>query len=170
MYNVSGMWKIRGFSLIELLISIGLVAALSAGVVSLIGQGPKQSGRDSKRKGDLESVRSALELYRNDSTLGTYPPCSGGAASCVATVGNIVGIANYAGVGGISSDPSGAPRQYVYRPLDATLGSCNGTAADRCTSYTVCAGLEKDTTAVVGNPPCGSCGAGVTCSWRVVSP
>ena len=60
----------KGFTLIELLIVMAVIATL---VVSLLVNfyGAVVKGRDTKRKQDLQSVSSAMELYYND--VGTYP-------------------------------------------------------------------------------------------------
>lgn len=60
----------KGFTLVELLVSISIVAILIA--ISIFGiQGAKESARNAKRKADLEAVRSALEIYKADK--GEYP-------------------------------------------------------------------------------------------------
>lgn len=70
-YNVIGMRNSKGFTLVELLITIALVAILSGSVLYLSVSGNLKKGRDGRRKADLESIRSALEIYRSD--CGTYP-------------------------------------------------------------------------------------------------
>ena len=60
-FSLPGMKK--GFTLIELLIAVSIIAILiSIGVVSY-GSVNKRS-RDAKRKGDIEQLRSGLEMYR----------------------------------------------------------------------------------------------------------
>jgi prepilin-type N-terminal cleavage/methylation domain-containing protein len=72
MYNVIGMFRNKpGFTLIEMVITIGLVAILSAGVMSLIGPQPQRTARDTRRKADLNTIASAFEMYRNDCS--AYP-------------------------------------------------------------------------------------------------
>lgn len=140
------MWRSNkvnnGFTLIELIVTMGLIAVLSAGVVALIGQGPRRYSRDSQRQADLQQIRSALEMYRND--FGGYPSTTAPLSPLYLTTG-------------WPADPSSPGRNYAYLP--------NGCVAGRCTSYTLCAAGEKSPTPAVG---CGSCGA--TCSFKVVNP
>lgn len=54
-----------GFTFIELLVTVTLIAVLSAiGIVSY--SSAQRRSRDGKRKADLEIIRSALEMYRAD--------------------------------------------------------------------------------------------------------
>lgn len=67
--------KITGYTLIELMVVMSIIALLSA--ISIFAlQGARRSSRDTQRKGDLEAIRSALELYKSD--CGVYPNDSGG--------------------------------------------------------------------------------------------
>jgi general secretion pathway protein G len=64
-FQISG-----GFTLIEILVAMTIVAVLMS--ISLVSfQGARKSSRDSRRKADLEQIRSALEIYRSDNK--TYP-------------------------------------------------------------------------------------------------
>ncbi|MDD2483191.1 MAG: type II secretion system protein [Candidatus Shapirobacteria bacterium] len=63
--------KKNGFTLIELIVSITIIAVLTvAGVISYSGASKK--ARDSRRMADLEKIRIALELYRQG-TGSSYP-------------------------------------------------------------------------------------------------
>ena len=63
--------KKTGFTLIELIVSVTIIAVLTvAGVISYGGASKKS--RDSRRMADLEKIRIALELYRQG-TGSTYP-------------------------------------------------------------------------------------------------
>lgn len=68
-----------GFTLIEILVVIALIGIL-AGVLLVSLQGVRASARDAQRKADLETIQSALEIYK--STCGKYPTSltSGGSA------------------------------------------------------------------------------------------
>ena len=62
---------VRGFTLIELIVSVTIIAVLTVvGVVSFTGTNRK--ARDSRRMADMENVRMALELYKQG-TGSTYP-------------------------------------------------------------------------------------------------
>lgn len=166
MYNVTGMWRNSlpgGFSLIELMVSVGLMAVLTAGLVSVIGQGSRQTARDGRRQADLGSLRASLELFRNDN--GTYPPCPGNAANCT------TGYLPAAYMATLPTDPI-PTRSYIYRPLDASgVGTCNGivsgAGADRCVSFFLCAAGERTTAAAAGCPA--TCGGAFVCSLVVSS-
>jgi prepilin-type N-terminal cleavage/methylation domain-containing protein len=60
----------KGFTLFELLVSISIIALLTAVAVVSFG-GVNKKARDSKRISDLEKTRIALEGYRQSN--GTYP-------------------------------------------------------------------------------------------------
>jgi general secretion pathway protein G len=60
----------NGFTLLELLVTVTIIAVLTViGVVSY--SSVNKRSRDVKRKSDLEQIRSALEMYRADNA--EYP-------------------------------------------------------------------------------------------------
>jgi len=61
----------RGFSLVELLIVISLIAILSSVALAAYGN-IQESARNAKRRVDVEAVSKALEVHYNDMT-GAYP-------------------------------------------------------------------------------------------------
>lgn len=137
----------KGFSLVELLIVMVIIAILSALSIFAL-QGARESGRDAQRKADIEAIRSALEIYKAD--CNSYPASLPVSGSLTASCPN---PATY--LEEIPSDPISG-RTYSY--------NSSGTPA---TSYTLCAALEGETTAVSG---CGSgCGTG-TCSYSQTNP
>ena len=64
------MKESRGFTLLELIIVLGLISTMLLLVATVYSQSQKRS-RDAKRKGDLNNIRSALELYRSNNSF--YP-------------------------------------------------------------------------------------------------
>jgi general secretion pathway protein G len=64
----------KGFTLIELLVVIAIIGVLSSVVLSSLNSARAKS-RDSKRKQDLISLRTALELYRSNNN--AYPSTGG---------------------------------------------------------------------------------------------
>lgn len=61
------------FTLIELLVVITIIGIL-AGLALVSYGGAQEKARDSRRKGDLDSIKKALELSKQDSTGAYYYP------------------------------------------------------------------------------------------------
>jgi len=86
----------KGFTLIEILIVVAIIAILAS--VVLVGLGPtQQAGRDARRISDLSEARTGLELYYNK--CGHYPgtggTCAAGTAGAtwLAVSNNIIAAA-----------------------------------------------------------------------------
>ncbi len=63
--------KRNGFSLIELIVVITIMMVVTAvGIVSY--QGANRSARDGRRKSEIEKIRTALEMYKQENRV--YPP------------------------------------------------------------------------------------------------
>ena len=76
----------KGFTLVELLIVMAIIGVLASLSLFALG-GARKQGRDVKRKADLETIRSAVELFRADCNV--YP-----VNSCVNAPGSqLVGTA-----------------------------------------------------------------------------
>lgn len=63
----------KGFTLVELMVSIAIVAILATIGTVYYGQ-TRATARDGIRKADLQSVRTALEVYKQAN--GRYPDCT----------------------------------------------------------------------------------------------
>lgn len=71
----------RGFSFVELLVVVTIIAVIS-GIAMVSYQSTNKNARDSKRKADIEQVRSALEICRAETR--SYPASItfGGSLTC----------------------------------------------------------------------------------------
>ncbi|MBI2404699.1 prepilin-type N-terminal cleavage/methylation domain-containing protein [Candidatus Gottesmanbacteria bacterium] len=98
----------KGFTLIEVLVVATIIGVLTAVAVTSYTSVNKRS-RDSKRRSDLEQLRSALEMYRSDNSY--YPPVD------VTGFGNVGDLTSYlvpSYMPGIPSDPSTTQAYYYY--------------------------------------------------------
>lgn len=130
------------FTLIELLVVTTIILLLSGlGVVAFTGA--QKKARDNKRKADLEQVRAALEMYRDDEDV--YPTGGLSDAEAALTGGNYLDS--------MPTDPKGY--SYYY-------SSTNGY------TYTLCAYLESGGTDDCGN----NCSApdSASCNYEVNNP
>jgi len=132
----------KGFTLIELLVVMTIIAVL-AGLALVSYQGARKTARDGKRKADIETIRSALEMCYSDDN--EYPNSISGSVTC-----NISGN-TYLDV--VPSDPL-AGRLYGYNRISDV-------------SYTLCTSLETGSGSVPSG--CGSCGSSA-CKYKVTNP
>ncbi len=74
--NQNSKFKISlGFTLVELLISVAIMSIIAA--IGYVTYGQSQMvARDARRKQDLRSVQTALELYYQSQSTKQYPPTS----------------------------------------------------------------------------------------------
>lgn len=153
MYNVIGMWKIRkGFTLVELLMVIALVGVLSVSTAVIsIGSNIKK-GNDGKRKGDLESLRSAIEVYYSEKA--TYPAST---AALTTTY-----------IGSIPADPKSG-QSYYYLPSPSSCGPAPA-AGGKCTTYVLCAAMEGTVTSPITVPASCAANCGATCNYAIANP
>ena len=113
----------RGFTLIELLITVSIIAILIAIGIASYATVNKKS-RDTKRKSDIEQIRSALEMYRAQN--GKYPAAGCAASTCpfvdVSALSTDL-VSTY--LSAIPSDPQ-KNAFYEYQPTGYSGGSYYG--------------------------------------------
>lgn len=116
-YLTSGSRRVElGFTLIELLISVSIIAILIAIGIASYATINKQS-RDTKRKSDIEQLRSALEMYRAEN--GNYPTILGGSYSDASGLSTAL---TPTFIPAIPNDPKSIS-PYIYRYLPTGLVS-----------------------------------------------
>ncbi|MBI2327599.1 prepilin-type N-terminal cleavage/methylation domain-containing protein [Candidatus Curtissbacteria bacterium] len=72
----------NGFTLIELLVVIAIIGILATIVVASFA-GAQARGRDSRRKADLDAVKKALDMAKQDCLGSAYYPVMAGASADV---------------------------------------------------------------------------------------
>jgi general secretion pathway protein G len=109
-----------GFSLIELLVVATIIIVLmTIGMVSY--RQTSRNSRNAKRKSDIESVRQALVLYRND--ISEYPDPVAADATNAAFVEMLATITDYISFNSLS-DPKSPTYDYTYSSDSATFDLC----------------------------------------------
>lgn len=125
----------KGFTLIELMVVILIIAVLGAMGMVAYGQANK-SARDGKRKADIESIRQALILYRTEN--GCYPASHN---SIVPTY-----------ISTMPTDPQPSSYSYGYSPTNGWI-TCPGTGATGANGFILTYYSEKlGTTVTLTNP------------------
>lgn len=164
--------KEKGFTLIELVIVIGILAILSIFVLAVVNPIEQfAKARDAQRKSNLGQIQKALEQYYQDN--GKYPANNGSyqivnVNGQAVTWGGAAGWSPYMNL--VPSDPI-STRTYVYYSysnqqtyiLYASLE--RGTKDPQaCNKGNACTSL----TGVNGAPSANSCG--LTCNYGISSP
>lgn len=121
--------KAKGFTLIELLVVISILGILAAAAIVSYGSAQERS-RDSRRKTDLDAIKKALELAKQDTPGAYYYPNSHLTLDDNPT-------SPYIKV--VPRDPK-TDTDYVY---NATPDAPDCTTTSTCTSYTLTACLEN---------------------------
>lgn len=149
--------RLQAFTLIELLVTIAIIGVLST--LSLVAvNSVREAGRDAKRKTDVETIRTALELYKAD--CGVYP--TPGGTPLRPTVPTP--LTSYCG--------GGAEKVYLTStPTDPVLGRFYRYTVTS-TGYYLCAALEGSTTTVNCAAGEGStyCGTLTNCTYETANP
>lgn len=110
----------KGFTLIEVLVVATIIAVLTAiGVVSYTNINKRS--RDTKRKSDMEQIRSALEMYRADN--GFYVATG---APNYTDASNLSAVLVPSYMAAIPSDPKSPTQVYRYKATDLVSGNYYG--------------------------------------------
>lgn len=148
----------KGFTLIELLIVMAIIGLL-AGISLFAMSGARESARDTKRKADLETIRSGLELYKADCNY--YPNTKPSPGSQLTGVAPCNPVNSNVYIQAIPDD-SDSGKNYIYIPLPS---GCN----NNCTGFRLWTALEEPGSLpsyCTSAPSCGS----ASCNYCVISP
>ncbi len=136
------------FTLIELLVVISIIGILIS--LSVFGlQGARESSRDARRKIDLETIRSGLEIYKSDCDI--YP---------TSLVGPLVGSGEVSSCAVSNTYIQSVPQDPLY-PESSYSYSSDGV------TYRICATLEQAPSTPVDTTDCGSCTT--ACNYKVTN-
>ena len=163
---------LQGFSLIEMLIVIGILGLLAVALLVTINPIAQiQKSNDAQRKNDLAQFKRALDLYYNDN--GRYPVSSVDfkiviSGSSIEWGGSWLPYMNK-----IPKDPVGGHVYQYYAPATANgqtyylYANLERGAKDpqSCNSGNVCTSISSGG---AGFPAANSCGG--TCNYAITSP
>lgn len=139
----------RGFTLIELLVTLAIIS-LVVTIAAFALREAQKSGRDGRRKADLENISIGVELYRSD--CGVYP---NSVPFRAALAGSGSGNCNGTYISSVPDDPQYSARNYSY--------------ARTTSGFMLCASLEAPPSTPVDVSGCPGCG-GSGCNWKVTHP
>ncbi len=150
------MKRKKGFTLLELLVVISIIAVLLAISASAFISS-RVTARDAKRKTDIEQIRGALELFKADK--GSYPnSANGGQDSGDAATALLVLTQSPVYMAKLPPDPGGL-NNYYYQYISASGG------------YALCAALERVPSGTSSVNYCtGSSQCTVKCNYEVTNP
>jgi len=139
--------------MIEMLIVIAIIGILTA--LSLFGlQNTRETGRDAARKGDLQSIATAVEVFRSD--CHRYPRAI-----------------NFPAVGSplrADCDGDGNNETYIQEmPGDPVSGNGYFYVDSTTVTYVLCSHLEEPPVPANDISGCGACDP-AGCGYRVLNP
>ena len=138
--------NLSGFTLIELLIVMGIVGIL-AGMSIFAMQGARESARDARRKGDLEAIATAVEIYKSD--CHAYP-------AALASP--------------LTSNCTGSLVTYMEEtPIDPVSGALYYYDNPTSVTYVLCSHLEDPPSPANTTTGCGTCDPS-NCEYRLLNP
>ncbi len=114
MKNYNFNKKLRGFTLVEVMVVVVILGILAAFIVPKIAGRPDEA-KVAKAHHDIQTIETALDLYRLDT--GTYPTTDQGLVALVARPDSGPVPRNWRQGGylkKLNNDPWGSPYQYLY--------------------------------------------------------
>ena len=135
----------HGFTLVELVLALGIMGVLFGAAITLMN--PKKQidkAHDARRKGDLQKIQAALELYRAD--FSQYPTSLPNCGRPITDNGTPA--KTY--LQQIPCDPAGTAWYNGGRYHYASNGAIY--------TLTACIANTSDRTGTAGQPPGGGCG------------
>lgn len=146
----------KAFTLVELIVVITVIGVLTGGVALSI-TGNAERARDTRRKTDLQQIKSALEFFRSNTAEGYYPRTVSTGTGLIYRSGSNPGYTYPALVPVYMESMPHDPRttssntvDYGYFPRNSSGGSCNNNAGNYCTTYFLTADVEDDSIDVGG--------------------
>lgn len=151
MVDAAIMKKNNAFSLIELLVSISII-----GIIITIGLSSystiNKKTHDTKRKSDIEQLRSALEMYRTENKF--YPTGGCVSQSCQAVDLSALAADLLPYMSALPTDPNSS-QTYWYKATDVSNGAYYG--------YCLSANLEQ-------TAPTDTCTPDASYNWGIKNP
>lgn len=133
--------KTNAFTIVELIVVITVIAILTGGAALSITANAKNA-RDTRRRTDVQQIKSALEFYRSNQVNSNYPTFTQYQTGSSPTFTYPALVPTYMET--MPVDPSSTSTtvtNYVYAPLGAGGAACNNTTVF-CVTYTLTATLE----------------------------
>lgn len=133
----------NAFTIVELIVVITIIAILSGGAALSITANARNA-RDTRRKTDLQQIKSALEFYRSNQVNSNYPTFAQYQVQSGSNFTYPALVPTYLET--MPIDPSSTQTSvtnYLYTPSPS---GCTNTGTSYCTSYTLSASLEDGTT------------------------
>lgn len=132
--------RTKGFTLIELMVAIAIIAVLAV-IGMVIMSGIQKNSRDARRKADIDAIAASMEANYGKYTTGQY------SALCQNSTTPTYDCGAWFSAGTIPTDPNSA-QKYCY----VTTGTCTGVTTDTGLAngtppggsgvWILCAGLE----------------------------